>query len=96
DEAVADYAVRLATATRQHAEIERGASTRAVLALMAAAKAQALWDARDFVTPGDLRSVLTPVLSHRLLLRSAVQGAFSRDEAAHLLGEICRKVPAPK
>jgi MoxR-like ATPase len=96
DEAVADYAVRLATATRQHTEIERGASTRAVLALMSAAKAQALWEARDFVTPGDLRAVLGPVLSHRLLLRSAVQGSFSRDEAGHLLAEVARKVPAPR
>ncbi len=95
-DAVADYAIRLATATRQHAEIERGASTRAVLAMMAAAKAQALWDGRDFVTPADVRSVLVPTLSHRLLLRSAVQGTFSRDEAAHLLEELARKVSAPR
>ncbi len=93
---VADYAVRLATATRQHGEIERGASTRAVLALVAAAKAHALWDARDFVTPLDVRAVLTATLSHRLLLRSAVQGTYSREEAAHLLEEISRKVPAPR
>ncbi|MFZ5468431.1 MAG: AAA family ATPase [Myxococcota bacterium] len=96
DESVADYAVRLAGATRQHAEIERGASTRAVLSLMAAAKAHALWEGRGFVTPGDLRTVLAPTLSHRLLLRSAVQGTYSRDEAAHLLEELSRKVPAPR
>jgi MoxR-like ATPase len=96
DEAVAEYAVRLATATRQHGEIERGVSTRAVLALVAAAKAQALWDARDFVTPGDIRAVLVPTLSHRLLLRSAVQGTYSREEAAHLLEELARKVAPPR
>jgi MoxR-like ATPase len=96
DEAVADYAVRLATVTREHADVERGASTRAVLALVAAAKAQALWSARDFVTPGDVREMLAPCLAHRLLLRSAVHGAFARDEAAHLLGEIARSVPEPR
>jgi hypothetical protein len=96
DEAIADYAVRLATATRAHPEIERGASTRAALALMAAAKAHALWETRHFVTPGDLRAVLAPSWSHRLLLRSAVHGTFSRDEAAHLLEELARKVPAPR
>ena len=96
DPAVADYAVRLSGATREHAEIERGASTRAVLALMAAARAWALWDDRDFTTPGDVRTVLGPALSHRLLLKSAVQGTFSRDEAAHLLEEIARKIPAPR
>lgn len=93
---VADYAVRLATATRQHPEIERGASTRATLALVAAAKAHALWEQRDFITPGDLRVVLVPALAHRLLLRSALQGTFSRDEAAHLIDEISRQVPEPR
>ncbi len=96
DAAVADYAVRLSGATREHHEIERGASTRAVLSLMAAARAWALWDDRDFATPGDVRTVLAPALSHRLLLKSAVQGTFSRDEAAHLLEEIARKIPVPR
>ena len=96
DASVAEYVVRLSAATREHAEIERGASTRAVLSLMAAARAWALWDDRDFTTPGDVRTVLAPTLSHRLLLKSAVQGTFSRDEAAHLLEEIARKTPVPR
>jgi MoxR-like ATPase len=95
-EEVAAYAVRLATATREHADIERGVSTRAVLSLMSAARAHALWEGRDFVSPGDVRAVLVPALSHRLLLRSSTQGAFARDEAAHLLGEIARRIPAPR
>jgi MoxR-like ATPase len=96
EESVAQYAVAIAAATRAHAEIERGASTRAVLSLMSAARAWALWEDRDFVTPGDLRAVLSSALTHRLLLKSAVQGTYSRDEAAHLLDEILRKVPAPR
>ncbi|MFP2964264.1 ATPase, partial [Myxococcus sp. 1LA] len=70
--------------------------TRAVLALGSAARANALWDARDFVTPGDVRAVLVSCWAHRILLRSAVQGVSARDEAAHLLEEIARKVPAPR
>lgn len=96
DDAVADYVVRLARATREHGDIERGASTRAVLALGAAARAHALWEARDFVTPGDVRALLVPCWAHRVLLRSAVQGVSARDEAAHLLEEIARKVTAPR
>lgn len=96
DPAVADYAVALATGTRQHNEIDRGVSTRAVLALLSAARAQALWEARDFLTPADVRAVLLPCWSHRLMLKSAVGGAFSRDEAKHLLEELLRKVPAPR
>ena len=96
DESVAEYAVALANATRTHAEIERGVSTRAVLALMAAARAHALWESRDFCTPGDVRAVLKPAFSHRLLLKSATAGQFSREEAGHLLDELVRKIPAPR
>ncbi len=93
---LADYLVRFAGATRQHADIERGISTRAVLSVMAAARAAALWEGRDFVTPGDVRLVLVPALSHRLLLRTSAQGAFARDEASQLLVELTKKVPAPR
>lgn len=93
---IADYAVRIAAATRAHAEIERGISTRAALSLMSAARAIALWEGRDFVTPGDVKVVAAPALSHRLLLKTSSQGAFARDEAAHLVGELLRKVPAPR
>ena len=93
---VADYAVRLAAATREHAEIERGISTRAVLSLMSAARAIALWDGRDFVTPGDVREIAVPALAHRLLLKSSAHGSFARDEASHLVSELLRRVPAPK
>ena len=93
---VAEYAVRIAAATRAHAEIERGISTRAVLSLMSAARAIALWEGRDFVTPGDVKLIAVPALSHRLLLKSSAQGTFARDEAAHLVGELLRKVPAPR
>lgn len=93
---MADYAVRLAAATREHAEIERGISTRAVLSLMSACRALALWEGRDFVTPGDLKAIAGAALSHRLLLKSSTSGAFSREEALHLVGELLRKVPAPR
>lgn len=93
---VAEYVVRIANATREHPEIERGASTRAALSLVAACRAHALWEGRSFVTPGDVRAVLVPALAHRLLLRSAVPGQFSRAEAGHLLEEILRKTPLPR
>jgi MoxR-like ATPase len=93
---VADYAVRLAAATRGHPEIERGISTRAALALMSAARALALWDSRDFVTPLDIRTMLVPALAHRLLLRTSSQGAYARDEAGHLLEELARRVVPPR
>ena len=93
---VADYAVRLCAATRTHPELERGASTRAALALMAAAKARALWAGRDFVSPTDVREMLVPVLAHRLSLRQALGGGSSREETLHLVEELARKIALPK
>jgi MoxR-like ATPase len=95
-EDVARYAVRIAEGTRAHPGLERGVSTRALLAWMDAARARALFEARAFVTPGDLRITLVPALAHRILLRSALQGAFSRDEAAHLLQESAGAIPEPR
>lgn len=92
---VANYVVRLAAATRTHPNIERGVSTRATLALMSAARAHALWDARAFVTPSDVKAVAVPTWSHRLLLNTSNSGAFSREEAGHLIEDMLRKVAAP-
>lgn len=93
---IAHYAVRLAEATREHPDMERGISTRAALSLMAVSRAMALWDGRDFVTPGDVKAVAVPALAHRLLLKNSAQGAFARDESAQLVAELLRKVPAPR
>lgn len=95
-EDVAGYVVALVEETRRHPAIERGASTRAALSVAACARAQALWEGRDFVSPGDVREVLVPTLAHRLLLKGSLQGAYSREETAHLLEELTRKVPAPR
>ena len=95
-EPIARYMIELVTQTRRHPEIERGASTRASLSLAQAARAHALFEGRDFVSPGDVRAVLVPTLAHRILLKSAVPGAYSREEASHLLEELARKVAAPR
>jgi len=96
DEAIAGYVVALASETRRHPEIDRGASTRASLSLVAAAKAHALWEGRDFTTPADVRAVAISCWAHRLLLKASAHGTHTRDEAAHLLEEILRRVSAPR
>ncbi len=96
DRSVADYAVKLLQETRRHPKIDRGGSTRAALALMAAARANALWEARDFVTPQDVKAMWSPVMAHRLMLKSATAGAFARDEASQLLHDIARGIAVPR
>ena len=65
--AVEDYAVALAHATRFHTALHLGASPRATLQLVRAAKVWAALDGRDFVIPDDLAALLVPVFAHRLV-----------------------------
>jgi len=68
DELVA-YIVRLAQFTRQHQQAHLGASPRAAIALLKAAKARALLRGRDYVLPDDIVQLAPLVLAHRIVLR---------------------------
>ncbi|QEV99304.1 AAA domain-containing protein [Microbacterium caowuchunii] len=65
--AVEEYAVGLAHATRVHADLRLGASPRATLQLVRAAKVWAALDGRSFVIPDDIASLVVPVFAHRLI-----------------------------
>ena len=93
---VAQFVVALARATREHPGLERGASTRAVLSLTAAARARALWEARDFVIPRDVADLFVPTLAHRVVPRGAMQGLAAREEASALLESMLAGVPPPR
>jgi MoxR-like ATPase len=68
EEEVLEYVVRVATFTRQHARVFLGASPRASLALLQAARARALVSGRGYVLPDDVKQLAVPVLGHRLVL----------------------------
>lgn len=68
EEPLLRFIARLTQATRQHHSLYLGASPRASLALMNAAKATAAMEGRDFVTPEDVLETAIPVLRHRILL----------------------------
>ena len=91
---VLDYIVALAGKTRNHADLERGASPRATLALAAMARAFAYLQQRNYVTPGDVQTVFGPVICHRLILtpEAEVDGKRTIDVAK----EIIKTVPVPK
>lgn len=76
--AVEEYAVALAHATRVHPDLRLGASPRATLQLVRAAKVWAALDGRSFVIPDDVASLVVPVFAHRLI-PNRVSGA--RGEA---------------
>jgi MoxR-like ATPase len=68
DELVA-YLVDLIRATRKHESVLVGAGPRATQSLLLAGRAFAAISGRDFVTPDDIKTMATPVLEHRLILR---------------------------
>jgi MoxR-like ATPase len=77
---VRQYVVALANATRDSAELRLGASPRATLQLVRAARAWAALDDRDYVTPDDIQRLAVPVLAHRLLTTGEAQIARRRPE----------------
>jgi MoxR-like ATPase len=76
-QAVEQYAVDIAQATRRDAELRLGASPRATLQLIRAAKARAALDGREFVLPDDINALAIPVLGHRLIAAGRVASTGS-------------------
>ncbi|MBQ9148189.1 MAG: MoxR family ATPase [Oscillospiraceae bacterium] len=93
-DAVVNYIVELIVATRNHADILRGASPRATLAVTAMAKAVAQLRGRDYVIPADVREVFTHTVAHRLLLSSRAEG--QGRSAEQVLSEILNQVAPPR
>ncbi|WP_341856864.1 MoxR family ATPase [Brachybacterium sp. GPGPB12] len=88
---ILQYVVRLAEATRSHPQVTLGASPRAAVHLVRAAKANAALAARTFVTPQDIADVIFPVWRHRLHLTPQ---ALSRGASAgELVDQVLRKTP---
>jgi MoxR-like ATPase len=90
---VRSYMLSIIDATRKHEDLLLGASPRASLGLIRAAQAFAVLQARDFVTPDDIRHLASSVLTHRLVLTpEARMNNVSRDL---IIGEILESVRAP-
>ena len=96
DESVAKYMRALVEGTREHAGIRLGASPRGALSLFEACQSFAFVDGRDYVTPGDVKLMAVPVLSHRLLIKShgGNRLATSRERSL-LVEEILSDLPVP-
>jgi len=96
-ESVQRYAVALTTATRRSPELLLGASPRATLHLVRAAKAVAAMDGRDFVVPDDIRTLAVPVLVHRLLptVEAAMGGRTPRDTLESIVASVPMPAPEP-
>ncbi|MFN3374357.1 MAG: AAA family ATPase, partial [Chloroflexus sp.] len=90
---VRQYLVAIARATRDHPDIELGASPRGSLALAHLAQARAAMAGRSFVLPDDVKAMVAPALNHRLILTA--EARLRGQTAAVLLERILAQIPAP-
>ncbi|WP_395658871.1 AAA family ATPase [Nocardioides sp.] len=88
------YTVAITSATRRSDELTLGASPRASLHLLRAAKAVAAMDGRDYVLPDDVLRLARPVLAHRLL--PSVEAAMSGRSTGAILDAVLAGVPVPQ
>ena len=87
------YVVDLVAATRQHPQVRLGASPRAALHLLRAARASAALSGRAHVLPDDVQRLAAPVLAHRLVLTTDAH--LARTSAQDIVAEIVTRVPLP-
>jgi MoxR-like ATPase len=73
--------------------VERGVSPRAVIAVVALAKACSFLQGRDFLIPEDIRDVFADVCCHRLVLKP--QARARKEATMEILQEILNAVKAP-
>ncbi len=92
-DAVADYAIALAGATRTTSGVLLGASPRAVAGLCRAAQVRALLQGRDFVLPDDIQVLWLPVMEHRLVLTA--EGRLRGHRPADILMGVMDSVLVP-
>ncbi|PST85264.1 magnesium chelatase [Pedobacter yulinensis] len=89
-----EFIARIVHETRNNPAIYLGASPRASLAIVHAAKAYAAIQARDFITPEDVIAVAQPVLAHRILIspEKEMEGLTARD----VIAQIIKKIEIPR
>lgn len=88
-ESVGKYALQLVEASRNHPEVALGVSPRGGVMFIKGAKAYALTEGRQYVTPEDLQKLLPVVFGHRMQLKSQHQ------DVSRVMKEIIDKVPVP-
>ncbi len=93
DDAVLDYVQRLAEATRDSVETTLGVSTRGSIAMVRAARVWAAAHGRNYVLPDDVKELVAPVWTHRLVM--SPEAEFSGSTAESVLATALDQVQPP-
>jgi MoxR-like ATPase len=96
DDALVDYLMRIVSATRASEMLDLGVSPRGTLSLFRAAQALALTEDRTYCVPDDIKRLVLPVFSHRLVVNSRFSSSLRRSEEAEaVLREIMKTISVP-
>lgn len=91
--ALRTYVVQLVRATRNHPDVELGASPRATLGLYRCSQALAAIRGQDYVTPDDIKALARPALAHRIILKSMARLRERTQES--VIGDLLEQQPVP-
>lgn len=96
DDSVAQYMLDIVQGTREHDQVQLGASPRGSLSFFEACQARALIEGRDYVTPGDVKQMAGPVLGHRILIKArGADLATAAKERYRIVMEIVKAAKVP-
>ena len=88
-----EYMVKIAEETRRHPDVLLGVSPRGTQALLKTVQVHAILAGRDFVTPDDVKAMVTPVFGHRIILNNSAR--VKKGMNVEILQAILARVPVP-
>lgn len=94
DESILNYLMEIVQKSRNLSDLQLGASPRAALSWLAAGKAHAAIEGKDFVTPDNIKFVAEPVLRHRLMLTAEAE--LDGVTVSQVIANLLRQVPVPR
>lgn len=94
DDTILGYLVDLVQKSRNLSDLQLGASPRSALSWLAAAKAHAAMEGKDFVTPDNIKFVAEPVLRHRLILTP--ESELDGVTLSQVIGNLLKQIPVPR
>ena len=94
EEGIVRYVVQIARASREAPTCVMGASPRASVALLAAAKCLAAMRGKTYVTPDDVKGIASPILRHRLILKPEAE--IEGYTADRVVDDLLSSIPVPR
>jgi MoxR-like ATPase len=95
EESISDYLLEIVHKTRENNELTVGVSTRGAITFSRAVQSHAFVEGRDYVIPDDVKTMVIPVLAHRVVCSGMLREG-QRKRAQAILQQIVDRIPVPR